>query len=453
MAGLSTAEFADAMKTYYLPPLNDQVYRAKVMLNRIEKNSEHVEGNFAYVPLITGRNPGVGSRKDTAGNGPKLPAAGRQSYDSATFKMAYHYGRGKVSGPVMRASKSNAGAFAKALETEMMGLSERLPEDLNRQVWSWGHGRAATLSGNQTTSTNITVNARAVFGAKIGDRVHFATIAAGATISPTTETTITDIAFYATATTHTVTLSQASGRTVTAASDAMYFGAPESSTDTENSSRAQEMFGLLAVIDSDNTVGADEGLGGAATVAANAGEFIDGTAHFGSIDRATVPIWRGQKLQNPAGAGTLRATTVPSMEEAFLTYIVNGGKEQSLEMYCSPGIFATIGLLHLGDRRFNDYKETLEGGFVAIKWNGRPIFMDRDCLENSLFFFDMSTIMLLTQTDYELMDEDGKVLNRIPDRDAYEFTLYRDCQIASRKCKPNTWLGDLTSTMNINWKN
>jgi hypothetical protein len=78
---LTSGDYADALKINYLPPLNDQVHHAHVMLNRLEKNSEDVDGLYAYVPLITGRNPGVGSRGATglgaeaaSGAGPKLPA-------------------------------------------------------------------------------------------------------------------------------------------------------------------------------------------------------------------------------------------------------------------------------------------------------------------------------------------------------------------------------------------
>jgi len=236
---LSTTEFADAMKTYYIGPLNDQVNRSSVMLNRLGKNSEDVDGNFAYVPLITGRNPGVGSRKDTATVGPSLPAHGRQTYDNLTFKMALHYGRGSVSGPVMRASKSSAGAFAKALDVEMKGLMARLPEDLNRQLWSYGNGRAATLAAGttagstQATSVSIEVNSHAVFNARIGDRVHFRLIDGTGTFIPASGTVIDNIkrdqdaAGVASTYKHVVVLAAASGATLTNSTQAMYFGGGE----------------------------------------------------------------------------------------------------------------------------------------------------------------------------------------------------------------------------------
>ncbi len=453
---VSGTQFADAMKTFYLSPLNDQIYRATVLLNRLEKNSIDVQGNFAYVPLIAARNPGVGSRKDTDGAGPTLPAIGSQTYDTTTFRMAYHYGRGGVTGPVMRASKSEAGAFAKALDVEMKGLTARLPEDLNRQLWSYGHGRAATLASTQATSTVIEVDSKSIFQCKVGDRVHFDDITAGGAITPTSAITINAITLdqdkngNSSTTKHKVTLSATSGTSLTIDEDAMYYGNPLSASAKVDSSRNQEMYGIPALVD-DGNVGADEGLGGA-TTPAESGEMLDGSLNFGKIDRtaAANAFWKAQVLQNPNGAGTNRALTVALMEQGFLTALTSGGSsETNLEYYTSPGLWATFGLLHIGDRVFNDFKETFEGGWIALMFNNRPLFYDRDAPRDMIWVIDMSTVMLLTQSGYELMDDDGSVLSRVSGKDAYEFTLYRDIQLGSRNNSKNVLIDDCKATFQI----
>ena len=76
--GMWSGSFSEIMKTRYLDPINDQVVRKHVLLNRVEKNSRAVSGNFAYLPLITDRNPAVGSRADATG-GAKLPFAQTQT--------------------------------------------------------------------------------------------------------------------------------------------------------------------------------------------------------------------------------------------------------------------------------------------------------------------------------------------------------------------------------------
>jgi hypothetical protein len=447
---LSTTEFATAMKEYYLGPLNDQIYRSTVMLDRLTKNSEDVEGRYAYVPLISGRNVAVGSRVDgnqgaagAAATAPKIPEAGRQSYAAATFIMAYHYGRGSVSGPVMRASKTNSGAFAKAMDREMRGLMESLPEDLNRQLWSYGHGRGASLGAAIASGGGTTMTCRndSIFSLKVGDRVHISPITAGAAWYPAVGTTVSSITRDVNATQHQVVLAATTGNTATAATDAVYFGANSSNIAAGDSSRAQEMYGIPAAVD-DGNIGADEG------VTAVGAEFAEGNLNYGQIAR-TNTFWRAQVLQNST-QGTNRPLTVSLMEQAWLTVITVGGADaKAIDMYTNPSLWATFGLLHIGDRRYNDYKDTLKGGWEALMFNGQPLLYDRDAPRDIIWFLDMKTMMLLTSSGYQMMDEDGSVLHRVSNRDEYEFTLFRDCQLGCRNASKNLKLDDLTAAVTV----
>jgi len=446
-SGTASTQFTDAMKTFYLGPLNDQIYKASVLLDRLEKNGEDVSGNHAHIPLISARNPGVGSRKDTAGTGPTLPAVGSQGYDAATFLMAMHYGRGGVSGPVMRASKNSSGAFAKALDVEMKGLTNRLPEDLNRQLWSYGHGRAGTIQVNTGGSTMIELSSHSVMSLRVGDRIHAADITAGGSFSPAAGTTVVainrdqDSALAASTISHAI--ETAAVITGTVGEDAIYFGGGGTLAAVDVS-RAQEMYGIPAVVDN-GAIGADEGS------AAETGELLDGSLSLGGIDRTSGNVfWQATMLTNPTSAGTNRALTVGSMEEAFLTGMTVGGAMPSdVEMYSNPGLWATFGLLHIGDRVFNDFKETLEGGWIALKFNSRPFFYDRDCPRDKIWFLDMSTLVLLTQSGYEFMDDDGAILSRQSNVDAYEFTLYRDIQLGLNNALKNVVLDDVSSSFNV----
>jgi len=449
MPVLTSDTFADAMKTYYLGPLEELINQVSPMMNRLERNSEDVSGNFAYIPVITARNPGVGSRKDTTGTGPKLPAAGRQTYDAYTFTMAFHYARGSVSGPTMRRSRNNAGAFVKALDVEMQGLMKRIPSDLNRQAWSYGHGRGASLAANSVTAaTTFEAASNSIFSLKIGDRVAFAAIANGASITPASGAIVTNIvrdtdgAGAASTTKHTVTIDTAIGASVTATQHAVYFGGGETLA-LEDISYGQEMYGIPALID-DGNVGADE------IVAADADEIISASLLLGSVDRASIPAAQSIVLTNPAGAGTNRPLTISLFEQAYLQYQhIAGGDIGSLEIHTNPGLWAAFGLLHIGDRRYNDYQKEVKGGFTAIMYNEKPIFADRDAPRDIFWFLDMSNIMLLTQGGYDFIDEDGNTLNRILNRDAFEFALSRDCQMGIRNGRTHVKLDDVATVFNV----
>lgn len=443
MAGLATAQFTNALKILYLDPLEDQIVRKSVLLNRLEPSSEDIEGKHAYVALQTTRNPGVGFRKDVSGSGPNIPPAGTGGYDKATFDMAYHYGRGQVSGPVMRESKTNKGAFAKAFDAEMRNLMDSAPEDLNRKLWVSGNGRAATLIGTaQATSVSIEVSSSSYFPAKVGDRVHFADITAGTGITPATGTTInsiardTDATGAASTTKHTVVLAAASGTSLTTADDAMYFGGGET-IDANKTSRAQTMHGIPDVVN-DGAMGSDE-----STVGEGA-EYLAGSVNFGGIDRSSNLFWRAQNLSN---SGTLRPLTVALLQKAWLTAQHVGGVDPAkLDMFTCPDIFATAGLLFVGDRRLSDSME-LVGGFTSVKFNGSLMFVDRDCPRHIIWFLDMESILWLTQGGYEFIDDDGSMLNRVSDVHAFEFSIVRDGNIGARKCKSSLRLGDLQSTV------
>jgi len=445
VAGLASPEFVSAMKEFYLGPLNQQVVKAHVFLDRAQKSSEYVNGEYAYVPLITGRNPGVGSRADTAGVGPSLPDAGRQTYNAATFKMTLHYARGQISGPVMRASKTSAGAFAQALDVEMQGIMETVPEDLNRQIWSYGHGRAATLLTTSASGVTFSMDATSHFNVKVGDRVHFADIAAGTGWAPATGTTVAAITRDSAAGVHQIVLTAATGRTVTTAADALYFGAGAASLTAADVSRATEMFGIPAYAGTGN-VGAEE------TTVAAAGEFVHANLQFGNIDRtaAANASWRAQWLRNPVTPGTNRALTNTVLQHAWLTAITVGGADsKSIEIFTNPGLWMTLGLLHIGDRRYSDYQDTLEGGWEFLKYNGSKVFYDRDAPRDIMWFLNMKDVLILSQSGYEFMDEDGAVLFRVANKDAYEFTLYKDIQLGAKRCSTAVRLDDLTTAANI----
>lgn len=440
--GLQTASFADVMKTRYIDPLNDQVVRAHVLLDRFEKISDfEMSGNYAVIPLIMNRNPAVGGRKDTGGGGPKLPAHGAQTYAKATFQIGLHYGRGSVSGAVNRKSRDKAGAFAQALDTEMKGLMKSLPDDLNRQLCGVGNGRAASFLGNQGTSTLYTCDARDVFSAKINDRVAVANITTGVEILPATGATVVAITL-GTGNTHSIEISAVGGQ-VTPAEDALYFGKPADGDASADMSWAQEIYGIQALVD-DGNIGADQ------TIDPAAAEMLDGSVtKFGGITRSTTINWQSKVMAN---SGTKRTLTQNLLFEAYLHAISQGGAAPGdLELYMDYSVWGTLGMTQVGTRVYNDYKKTVEMGWEYIEVMGCKAFPERDLPPNTIFFLSMENLMLLTQGGYEMIDDDGNVLRMIAGGgyDAWEFSIRRDIQLAARGLKQHVKLGDLTTTMTV----
>ena len=455
MAGLASTEFAAAMKTRYIEPLNDNVFRSRVLLNRlIKKENFDMSGNDAVISIISARNPSVGSRADADGSGPKIPDAGAQTYNKATFQMAYHYGRGQVSGIVKRKSRDKAGAFAQALNTEMEGLMESLPDDLNRQVCGDGSGRAATCSAitahsTQTTATGIYVSADHVdhMTCRIGDRVHVDDISVSSAWGPATGGTVVDITLNAVTSgankAHLIEISAATGQTFEVGVDALYFGANTSANlIAADSSRAQELIGLQAIID-------DGAIGGDRSDPIEAAELATASLSYGGIDRTSNAFWRAQVMHNPTSAGTLRPATEKLFLQAILTSeYQHGGK--GLEGYCCPSMWGTIGQIQTGNRIYNDFRQTVEMGFEYIVINGVKIFADRDLPDGMVMFIAMDDIFILSQNGYEMLTDDGNVLRMANlDRDAWQFTLNRDIQLGARRLRTSVSVRDLENTMTV----
>lgn len=445
MAGLFDTDFSAAMKTFYLDPLNDQVTRAHVLLNRLDKNTKDVAGNFAYIPLISARNPAVGSRQDSSSIGPLFPTAGRQTYTQATFTMGMHYGRGSVSGPAARKSRNNQGAFATALDTEMQGLMESLPDDLNRQICGMGNGRAFSLvSGSQSDTTLVQAEARDNFSVKVGDRVHYLDSTAGTGPLPTAGTTVAAITLDAASNRHDIELADTTGANITAGTGSFYYGAIDSGTLTsEDSSWGSDILGLRALID-DGDIGDDE-----QDDAEGAEVLGDSHTTIGGITRSSNAFWQAKVYRN---SGTKRTITQNLLFQAHLTSTgMNGADAGDIEMYASYPTWGTVGMIQVGARVYNESVQTVDMGFQFINIMGSKFFPDRDLHEGEIMFLDMRHIFLLTQTGYEFWDADGNVIRIAAggNRDAMEFTLLRDIQLATSKLRSHSILKDLTDTMTI----
>lgn len=449
--GVQTAEFTAMMKTRYRDPINDAVVRSHVLLNRLEQKNDEFEisGTHVVIPLITARNAAVGSRKDSQDGGPKLPAIGRQTYANATFEIVLHYGRGSVSGAVSRKSRDNNGAFARALDIEFKGLMKSMPDNLNQQICGIGNGRAASLAAtpdSQGAGTTILCEARDNFQVRIGDRVIFNDISGGAGITPSDGTTVTNIALATgTGLVHTVTLAASSDTSLTTADDAMYFGGG-SSASLEDMAYASDMYGIQSLVD-DGDIGADE------TVATELVEVHTGSVtKFGGITRSSTPAWQSKVITNPAGAGTKRTLTETILLEAHLFATSQGGADPSgIELYMDVSMWGTVGLLQVGSRLYNEYQKTTEFGFQYIEVNGSKAFYDRDLPLGKIFLLNMKNLFLLTQGGYEFIDDDGKVLRQIAGggRDAWEFALRRDLNLAADGLRQHVLVKDLAQTMTV----
>ena len=390
MANLTTLD--EILKTQYIGPLNEQINNDVKLLKRIETiKDEILTGKNFTLPLHVSRNEGIGAKAE----GASLPTAGAQGYKDAIFPMRYLYGVITVSGPSIAATKNSEGAFLKAVDSEMKGVTKDLKADLNRMLYGDGTGRLAAATTNASTSTTVTVDSTAKL--RVGMKID---IISGTTAS-VSNATITAINS-ATSFTHNGTAA------AVAASSYVY----------KAGAKDIEVMGLAGIVS--NTDPITGGLQGLAV--------------------ASYPWWKASILAN---GGTNRSLTLALMRRALDT-VETAGNGKTTAIYTSHGVRRAYEALLQADRQYVNTMK-LDGGVETLAYDGLPIIADKDCQANRLYFVDESELVLaeLGEGGFNWMDEDGSILSR-NGKDAYDAVLYRYCELATRARNAHALLADIT---------
>lgn len=183
MASLST--LSAVLKEFYLGPIVNQLNNEILAIELFQKAQVDWQGKKVVIPVKVGRNSGVGF----AAEGGTLPTAGNQQYADLLVEARYSYGRFNVTGQSIAASKTSAGAFVQAMDSEMSGLVEDVKNMCNRAAFTGGSvigyvwekanqatfqyagattcadGSAFTLGGATTTAQLVRLDTYATVGA------------------------------------------------------------------------------------------------------------------------------------------------------------------------------------------------------------------------------------------------------------------------------------------------
>jgi hypothetical protein len=373
-----------ALKEDYQPSIREQLNNEIMMLNQIESNSTDVEGRRAVLSLHTGRNAGTGARAE----GGTLPTAGNQAYQEERVSLKYNYGRIKVSGPVIRAMKSDTGSFVRAIESEVNGIVTDLKRDVNRQIFNDANGtiaQCASVSTDTITLTNPT--ATQLRQLEVGSRVDVGTVT-----SPTDHGNGLVIeSVDRAAGTVTFTTNPTAG---VGTSDFIFRSGAKSTT----SGATYELTGLQAIVNDSGTL-------------------------F-NVDPSSVAIWTSTVNSN---SGTARAATDNLFETVIDDIFLESGKAPDF-IVTSPGVRRNYAAQLKAQKRFADTTE-LKGGFSALSVDAGnvslPLAIDRDAPTGTAFLIHKAAVTQHQNSDWEFMDEDGSVLSRVSGEDAYEAVLFK----------------------------
>lgn len=388
--GASISTFDAILKNQYLGPIREQVNYDVILLSELDKNSDMVTGKNFTIPLHYGGNEGIAA---LAENG-TLPTAGNQQYKETIVPQRYVYGRINLTGPTIKAARNDAGAFVRAVDSEVKGLTKDLKRELNRMFWNDGTG-ALTACGTTTASTTVTVASTKFI--RPGMLVDVLVSATGATSTGIVGTTVLTVP---TATTFTI------GTAVTTDSTFSVY---------RSGSRNLEPMGL-------------QGIGSTTSV-------------LQGLDPATYTWWKANVLAN---GGTPRAISENLIQQAQDNTEMNSDGSVKLVL-TSMGVRRAYQALLTTQRQYMNTLD-LKGGRKALDFNGMPLVADKDAPTGKLFMLDTDYLSIYQLSDFEWMDQDGAVLSRVSGKDAYEAILFRYLELGCSARNAQTILADITES-------
>jgi hypothetical protein len=401
-----TATFSAAMKTKFIGPIRDNLHNGKVLLfgdpdanptdfKGIMRSAEGIDhvGNEFRIPMKAKRNQSVGFRSENE----TLPAPGNSSYTYLQEPMRHAYALFNITGQLMRASESSEGAFKAAFKVEMEDtvLSSKL--DMNRAAYGDGTGVLTTIRANEAAAQTV-IDVTSTINFRGGEIIDGVTIATGVVIEPAREVISVD------RTNRTITVSPALTTGLTATTDGWVRASSDSTVAVPNNSWNKEIQGLASIV--------------AAT----------GTLH--GISPVTYAFWKSY-VDSTAGAisdAKFRAALSGSRFESGLD---NEGAMDFI-MITTRGIRDNYATTLTSLKRFTNAESmTLRGGFDALLFDSHPIFTDDQCPVSTLYGLSLKKLFWSQMSDWNWMEEDGKVLKWESRRDRYIAVLYKYCQMGT----------------------
>lgn len=455
MAYANLTTWAEVLKTFYLPAIQDQLNRDTILSDMIDVNEEDVSGKNATIECHYGRNTGTGARAD----GGTLPTATYQKFKTCTVPMKYNYGRVSFTGPTIAATRDAKGAYARVMDTEIRGVVDDLQKEVNRQLWGAGYGMLGRwYESNSGVSYDIQADYRGFTAAQSGDRfgstfgakyleennsaVPVVLSSMGASTGTYTVDT-TDIAVsawtWATGSTKYDVIT-CTNPGVSEAAGTFYVRPGSLGAATTNGGQRLEMMGLRGIVDKlpldDINIydGTNDRL-----ATANV-DYLQG------LNCETTYTWFAANVDQHASgryAGQ-RAITDKLLQAMFDKIEKKAGKDYGPNMAITTrAIRREILTLWKTDRRFVNTME-FDGGWKGLEYNGIPIFVDNDAIDGEIYFLTTKDLQIYRMSDYDWMDRDGAILFRLTGYDAYEAVLFRYAELGVKRRNTQGVIADLS---------
>jgi hypothetical protein len=394
----TTAGFDAALKNVYTGPIREQLNDHTNLLDLFTKGeiSQYKwEGRQVIFALHKSRNSGV---KSTAEGG-LLPAAGKQGYANLTIPMKFTYGRIELTSQVIKASRSDKGSFARAMDEEQKRLVGDLSRQRNRQIAGFGTGTLATIG----TGANSATQALSAPGGVAGTTNVTRFVKAGMVVAITDSTgaTLRGVQTVLSVSEPNIVLD---GALNTTTGDLISLGTNASSPG--ESSFGQEPMGLLGLVDSTTYVSSIFGLD--RSQAAN--------AFFRSNILSSVGVLSSDLLQR----GIDNAEEVSGkLINKFLAHM--SVRRELLKL-------TDADRRYMGGAGAMNFDAGTKVSKKDLTHNDIPIKTDKDFAYGTLMGLSTENLFWIPEVEGEWADEDGSILLRAKDKDNYEgrYRLYEN---------------------------
>ena len=360
--------------------------------------------------------------------GEGLPTAGSQGVTNLLIPIAHLKGRIQLSYEVMRASRSDKGAFVRAMDLEQKGLVNDVARQRNRALAGYGSEILAVITTGATSTLQTIENPGGVAGTVNPGRflkpnmVIVITDPTGATIRSTQVETVVSVSGAV------LTLSAS---TATTTGDIITLGT-SSLVSTGQGSYDDASMGILGIVDTTTYV----------------------TTIFGLQRGVTANLFYDSQV----------LTSVGTVNSDILQRGIDNCEEVSGEMIdkfiCHSSVRREISKLTEADRRYaaSDKPQNFDAGTQAgankkdLTFNGWSFRTDKDMAYGTLVGVNTSHLSWLPETKGEWAEDDGTILLRVANVDAYEARFRVSENFASDKGNAHVrWDGITTNVTSGVW--
>jgi hypothetical protein len=431
MAGATVSSFSSALKNVYLPGIREELNEKTNLLDLFTEGDltqYEWQGNQLVFALHSSRNY---SGVMYVAEGGALPVAGSQGVVNLNIPIAHLKGRIQLSYEVMRASRSDKGSFVRAMDLEQKGLVNDVARQRNRALAGFG-SEILAVSTLSTSGVSFTVdNPGGVLGTtnpvrfiKVGMIIVSQAVVGGAVHGVGTVTAVSGSL---------VTVAAAMGST---SGDVITLGT------TSVSATGAGSYGLNP--GPDGTVGADT-------------SDIASQGILGLIDNGTyiATIFGLGRTANAFYNSTVM-TNVGTINTDILQRGVDNTEEVSGEMIdkfiCHSSVRREISKLTEADRRYasDAAPKNYDAGTLAgankkdLTYNGWSFRTDKDFAYGCLAGVNTSHLQWLPETKGEWAEDDGTILLRVANVDAYEARFRVSENFATDKANAHVMFSGVT---------